>query len=459
MPAALITSDELTAIRVSTRAHLAELLEEPGIADDVVGLERIGVALLAAFDAPQAPAELGKALVDTLAERGCDASAGLLVVLAAFGREAIANEALEATRTLGDHNAAVADAVGTLTVREVWRGAIASGEVWVAILDRPGYEAPQAACLTLATDGDGPIAVVGGLLTGTGPASELDAGLALLSDGADRSSAQALAERVRAAIEHMNDAQLAAPLEAGVCVPILARALSGDAEALGHVTTYPELDDEEEDDDENEDELLQEEDSVDEALLDELVRGYGEYVREEHGHDSAVWRHGEFISCALLDWKRDYHDGHPTHWTVAHVSELMLDYAPRKMTMDDEAIETLPDCLAAFMRFLDRADKLEGDDVDALTTTCARLRRTSIEACRDPSHWSMAKSIVMRMIADGVDPADPVAGEAWLAEYNTSLAAARNDSSRRTQKPVQHARSASRTKRSAVKEARRRNRR
>ena len=65
-----------------------------------------------------------------------------------------------------------------------------------AVLDRPGYEAPHAACLTLAPDGDRPIAVVGGLLTGTGPASDLDAGLALLSEGADPSSAQALAERV-----------------------------------------------------------------------------------------------------------------------------------------------------------------------------------------------------------------------------------------------------------------------
>ena len=371
-------------------------------------------------------------LVDTLAERGCDASAGLLAVLAAFGRQAIADEALEATRVLADHDGGAADDVGTLTVREVWHGAISSGEVWVAVLDRPGYEAPQAACLTLATDSDGPIAIVGGLLTGTGPASELDAGLALLSEGADRSSAQALTERVRAAIEQMNDAELAAPLEAAVCVPILARALSGDAEALGHVTSYPELDDGEEED---EDELLQKEDAVEEALLDDLVGGYGNYVREEHGLESAVWRHGEFVSCALLDWKRDYHDGHPTRWTVAHVSEFMLDYASRKVTMDDEAIETLPDCLAAFMRFLDRAGKLEGDGVDALTTTCARLRRKSVAACRDPSRWGMAKLIAMRMIADGVDPADPAVGEAWIAEYNTSLAGARNDSSRRTQKP------------------------
>jgi hypothetical protein len=37
----IIADDELAGIRTSTRAHLSELLEEPGIADDVVALERI----------------------------------------------------------------------------------------------------------------------------------------------------------------------------------------------------------------------------------------------------------------------------------------------------------------------------------------------------------------------------------------------------------------------------------
>ena len=46
---ATVTDDELAAIRTSTRAHLDELLEEPGIASNVVALERIGAALLAAY--------------------------------------------------------------------------------------------------------------------------------------------------------------------------------------------------------------------------------------------------------------------------------------------------------------------------------------------------------------------------------------------------------------------------
>lgn len=252
----------------------------------------------------------------------------------------------------------------------------------------------------------------------------------------------------------MNEARLAAPLEVGVCVPILARAISGEAAALGHVTTYSELEDEEFDD-----EPFPEEDAVEETLLDELVRDYGRYVLDEHGPDSAVWRHGEFVSCALLDWKRDYHDGHPTRWTLAHVEEFMLDFAPRKMTMDDEAIQTVADCLAAFMGFLDRAGKLEGDSVEALMGTCERLRHKSVAACRDPSHWGMSKSIAMQMIADGVNPTDPMAGQAWIAAYNNRLAAARNYPHQHTQPSSRRAASAGRSKRTAAKQARRRNRR
>ncbi|MFI5003402.1 MAG: hypothetical protein ACHQE6_00160 [Solirubrobacterales bacterium] len=166
------------------------------------------------------------------------------------------------------------DELGTLTVREVWRSAIPSGEVWVAVLDRPGCDAPQVACMTLQASGEGPVAV-DALLTGTGPASELDSALAQLTEGAERSTVHDLTERLRATIANMNEAQLAAPMEAGVCLPILARAISGDAGALGHVITYPELEEEDE-------EHFPVDDMVEEALLDALVRDYGRYVCDEH---------------------------------------------------------------------------------------------------------------------------------------------------------------------------------
>jgi hypothetical protein len=127
-------------------------------------------------------------------------------------------------------------------------------------------------------------------------------------------------------------------------------------------------------------------------------------------------------------------------------------------TMEDEAIYTLPDCLAAFMSFLDRAGKLEGDSVDALRATCERLRRKTIAACQDPSHWGMAKSIAMQMIADGVDPADPVAGEAWIAAYDMRQLAAGDDPRGHTPPAIRRAASATRVKRTAAKQARRRNR-
>jgi hypothetical protein len=199
--------------------------------------------------------------------------------------------------------------------------------------------------------------------------------------------------------------------------------------------------------------------AVAETLLDELVRDYGRYVCEQHGADSAVWRHGEFISCALLDWKRDYGDGEPAHWTTADIEEFMLGFAPRKMTMDEEAIQTLPDCLAAFIDFLDRDRALEGDTAEALRATCRRLARKSADACHDPSRWGMAKSFAMQMIADGVDLADPDAGEAWIAAHDMRLGAAREDARGQAQPSKRRTAGSERAKRTAVKQARRRNRR
>ncbi|MGO9763386.1 MAG: hypothetical protein ACLP1Q_19210 [Solirubrobacteraceae bacterium] len=275
---AAITDDELEAIRSSTRAQLGELFDEPGIASDVVALERIGISLLAAFDTPDAPPELMTVLIDALVDRGCETSAGVLAVLAAFGSKTTADAAVQAARGFTDHHVAVAGDVGTLTIREVWHSEIPPGEIWVAVLDRPGHDESQAACVTLETSSEGPIAV-GALLTDAGPTSELDSALAQLAEGAKRSTVPALAERLGTTVANMSDVGLAAPLEVGVCVPILARAISGEAHALGRVTSYPEMEDE--------DERFNVDEAAAEALLDELVRDYGRYVCEQHGADSA----------------------------------------------------------------------------------------------------------------------------------------------------------------------------
>jgi hypothetical protein len=448
---ASVTDDELQAIRASTRAHLDELLEEPGLASDVVMLERIGVALLAAFDAPHTPPELGAVLIDALADRGCEASIGVLAVVTAFGSKTVAGDAAQAALGLADRHRVATDDVGTLAVSEVWHSEAPPGEIWVAVLNRPRRDAPQAACVTLETSSEGPI-IVDALLTSTGPASALDSALALLAQGTERSTVDALAERVSTAVANMTRAELAAPLEVGVCLPILARAIGGEADALGRVTTYPELE-------EDEEELFTVDEAIEETLLDELVRDYGRYVHAQYGGDSAVWRHGEFISCALLDWKRDYRGGQPAHWTRADVEEFMLDFAPRKMTMDDEAVHTLPDCVAAFMSFLDRDGMLEGDTVDALQETCKRLAVKCATACHDPACWGMAKSLAMQMIADGVDLADPTAGEAWIVAHDMRLGTASGDSRGRARPSGPRAPRAGHATRTAAKHARRRNRR
>jgi hypothetical protein len=380
----VITDRELEAVRASTRAHLAELLGEAGLAGDVVALERVGIALLAAFDAPQSPPELGAVLIDALIDRGCETSIGVLAVLAAFGSEKTARDAARAARRFDDRPAKIAGVVGSLTVREVWHGELPSAEVWVAVLDRPGRDELQAACVTLEVSDEGPIPV-DALLTEAGPVAELDSALALLAAGAKRSTVAALAERLSAAVANTGKAELAVPLEFGVCLPLLARAIGGEAHALGRVTTYAEVDE-----DQEQDELFTVDEAIEETLLDELVRDYGRYVYATHGADSAVWRHGEFISCALLE---------------------------------------------------------------TLRQTCERLAQESADACHDPSCWGMAKSFAMQMMTDGVDLADLDAGEAWIVARDLRQVACGE-----TQPSRRRAAGSGRAKRTAAKQARRRNR-
>jgi hypothetical protein len=65
----------------------------------------------------------------------------------------------------------------------------------------------------------------------------------------------------------------------------------------------------------------------------------------------------------------------------------------------------------------------------------------------------MAKSFAMQMMADGVDLADPDAAEAWIVARDL-----RQVARRQTQPSTQRAAGSGRAKRTAVKQARRRNR-
>jgi hypothetical protein len=111
-------------------------------------------------------------------------------------------------------------------------------------------------------------------------------------------------------------------------------------------------------------------------------------------------------------------DGDPLRWSPTVVELFMLDYLPRRVSLSAAEIEALPEVLSAWVRFaltkrgLD--ERFVNEAADAVQTFAEQFR----EAMADGDSFGPAKALMSALRADGVDPADQQAVDAWLAAFN-----------------------------------------
>ena len=122
----------------------------------------------------------------------------------------------------------------------------------------------------------------------------------------------------------------------------------------------------------------------------------------------------DFVASTMLQWKGGYDDGRLGRWTRADLAEYLLDYFPRKVSVDQETLHAVPECVRAFLGFLDARGSLSGAPLEQLEQTCEALREDFEGCARDGSRWGLAKSLVMRMQAEGIDPDAPEALDAFI---------------------------------------------
>jgi hypothetical protein len=121
------------------------------------------------------------------------------------------------------------------------------------------------------------------------------------------------------------------------------------------------------------------------------------------------------------NYKSGYDDGRLGRWTHANPAEYLLDYFPRKVSVDEETLGAVLECVRAFLGFLDARGSLRGEPLEPLEQleeACEALRDEFLQRARDSTGWGPAKSIVMQMLAEGVDPSAPGALDAWMADFN-----------------------------------------
>jgi hypothetical protein len=289
-------------------------------------------------------------------------------------------------------------------------------ELLLALLERPRTRRLQVAILGIEREETGG-ALVECVLTPPLPAAEARALLETTAD--DRAYAEpiavgALAARAVSAAQRAKDIDASLDHDAAIALPIIARALTGNPAGLARPQTVPPWDD---DDAELIVDAADDEPGfhkITERLLDELEQ----WARDTCPADGPVWRNGDFVGSALLEWKGGYGDGRLGRWTRDDLAEFLLDHFPRKVSVHDETLDDVVDCVIAFLGFLDQRQSLSGEPLDVLEQTCEELRHDFHAHTADPSSWGLAKSMVMRMVAEGVDPGDPDAFERWTTSFN-----------------------------------------
>lgn len=140
--------------------------------------------------------------------------------------------------------------------------------------------------------------------------------------------------------------------------------------------------------------------------LDAILR------RLEEGHGPAV---GE-AARQLLDTHREFVGRAATDWTAESLERLLLWEYPGLVVVAEAEIDVVPPAAAALLRALGFGE-LADQALDLATRFEDRMR--------DPAAWSMGKRLMQAALAEGTDPEDPDAMDAWLETFNERTEAER----------------------------------
>lgn len=399
--------------------------DRSGDGDDVrtpAEVELVAAAFLAAAQTPGTDPELIATAIEAFERTGDPSGAAALAAIAVLARPALdadAAAALDRLHSAGVHSP-VEDAVGTLWVEEARRLRFDGGEVLAARLARPATREFQTAVVIIEHQETGG-AALSGRLSPPGPRRAFRDALRKMSDATEATgtsplSPDDLTDALRVAIARSAEAGLTVSLDLGMTVPILALALTGDAAAFApvvvDVTHRLPLDPE--DDDEFEE------------ASQELV----EHLFETNEDDRVVEHSGGFVATTLLNYKWHWGDGRLGSWTTADLDGYLLDYFPRKVTCSERLVRETPRCVVAFLTMLDNHGALEGSSLEALDAYVKGATKEFRQAAGDRRRWDPAKSVLMAMREDGVDPEDPEAANAWIGAFNARVRRSEEKSSR-----------------------------
>jgi|GEM_PF-768866 len=121
-----------------------------------------------------------------------------------------------------------------------------------------------------------------------------------------------------------------------------------------------------------------------------------------------------------LDWKFGYNGGSLVAWRLADLGEFLLEWCPRKLSVDPPDARSLPGSMASLVSFLDDAALLEAGSagVREVAEAMAAVEEEFVAAMGDSSRFGLAKSLFAGVTASGVDLEDEGAVQDWIDDFN-----------------------------------------
>jgi hypothetical protein len=149
------------------------------------------------------------------------------------------------------------------------------------------------------------------------------------------------------------------------------------------------------------------------ALVDAAERWALDQGQEPDDAHRVAW-----AAQLMGDFRAHYAGGDVYAWSRDDVDELLLDWIPRKISLEEDEIETLPGSVAEVLTFLGATGRLSERAAPALARRAEGLAKRFADAAQDPASYGPAKAIGAAMLADDVDLADAAAVQEWINTFN-----------------------------------------
>jgi hypothetical protein len=126
-----------------------------------------------------------------------------------------------------------------------------------------------------------------------------------------------------------------------------------------------------------------------------LLDGFGQWLRDpsrlsQEAADEAV----SDASLALV-WKFGYGDGHLGRWTAGEITEFLLGWCPRKLSVPQEDCAAIPGNIATFTDYLAAQGLLARGSAAAAVLRAAATDATAefVAEMGNPASFGMAKAL------------------------------------------------------------------